>query len=82
MREFLFAEVSTTRKFGDENATLDKVLDHYKISRSKRDHDGHGATLDARLLSKVYPKLLNDYTKFTQKRLDPVPSLKIPPPTA
>lgn len=44
--------------FGNGNATLDRVLDHYAISRAERDEKGHGAILDARLLSDVYPLLL------------------------
>lgn len=50
--------------FGSGNATLDKVLDHYKLDRTVRDKDGHSATLDARLLAAVYPLLLADYNKF------------------
>lgn len=49
---------------GNDKASLDKVLDHYKIDRSARDKDGHSATLDARLLAAVYPLLLADYNKF------------------
>jgi len=47
--------------FGEKAATLDKVLDRYGVSRKERDENGHGALLDARLLSEVYPKLLKDY---------------------
>jgi len=54
--------------FGNDKASLDKVLDRYKIDRSERDANGHGSTLDARLLAEVYPKLLNDYMKFSEKQ--------------
>jgi DNA polymerase-3 subunit epsilon len=54
--------------FGNENARLDKILDHYKIDRSIRDKDGHSATLDARLLATVYPLLRADYIKFKKQR--------------
>ncbi len=57
--------------FGDDNASLDRVLDHYKIDRSERDKKGHSATLDARLLAVVYPKLLADYRKFVEKQKKP-----------
>jgi DNA polymerase-3 subunit epsilon len=60
--------------FGDENARLDKILDHYKIDRSVRDKEGHSATLDARLLAAVYPLLRADYIKFKK-------SPKAKPPT-
>ena len=50
--------------FGKDNASLDKMLDHYKIDRSARDRAGHSATLDAHLLAAVYPLLLADYNKF------------------
>jgi DNA polymerase-3 subunit epsilon len=60
--------------FGSDKATLDKVLDHYKIDRTERDKGGHSATLDARLLAAVYPLLLADYTKFKK-------TLKTKPPT-
>ena len=50
--------------FGNDHASLDKMLDHYKIDRAERDKDGHSATLDSRLLAAVYPKLLADYKKF------------------
>jgi DNA polymerase-3 subunit epsilon len=51
--------------FGPANATLDKVLDRYKISRVVRDENGHGAILDARLLSEVYPLLRQDFLRQT-----------------
>ena len=52
--------------FGDKAATLDKVLDHYGISRKARDENGHGALLDAQLLADAYPKLLKDYINFSE----------------
>ena len=69
--------------FGNDDASLNKVLDHYKIDRSERDRNGHSATLDARLLSEVYPKLLRDYKQFIEKQV-PLASkpMKITPPTA
>ena len=50
--------------FGHDEAKLDKMLDRYKIDRSVRDENGHGALLDAQLLAQVYPKLLSDYKRF------------------
>ena len=50
--------------FGDKHATLDWVLDHYRVNHKERDRKGHGALLDARLLSDVYPKLCRDHLKF------------------
>ncbi len=47
--------------FGDKQATLDKVLDRYSVSRKERDDNGHGALLDARLLAEIYPRLSKDY---------------------
>lgn len=67
--------------FGADKATLDKILDYYKIDRSERVRHGHGATLDARLLSKVYPKLLKDYTRFIEKQTLSNPVTKTKPPT-
>lgn len=52
--------------FGDKQATLDKVLDRYSISRKERDENGHGALLDARLLAEAYPRLLKDYINFSE----------------
>lgn len=66
--------------FGNENATLDKVLDHYQVSRVERDQDGHGATLDARLLAEVYPRLLSDYTRFIEENKPAVKNPKSNPP--
>jgi len=66
--------------FGNANARLDKVLDHYKIDRSERDKNGHGSTLDARLLAEVYPKLLMDYAKFIESQASSKPDSKITPP--
>ena len=63
--------------FGDDKASLNKILDHYKIDRSVRDKEGHSATLDARLLAAAYPKLLADYNKF-KKALQPTPHSKKP----
>jgi DNA polymerase-3 subunit epsilon len=60
--------------FGNENARLDKILDHYKIDRSARDKGGHSATLDAKLLAAVYPLLRADYIKFKKPH-------KLKPPT-
>lgn len=60
--------------FGDKAATLDKILDRYSISRKERDDNGHGALLDARLLSDAYPKLLKDYESF--KKRQPTPAVK------
>lgn len=67
--------------FGNDEASLDKILDRYGIDRSERDKNGHGATLDARLLSDVYLKLLEDYTKFTQKAQTVKPESKTTPPS-
>lgn len=61
--------------FGNDYASLDKMLDHYKIDRSERDKDGHSATLDSRLLAAAYPKLLADYNKFKK-----APQAKSPSP--
>ena len=66
--------------FGNDKATLDKVLDRYRIDRSERDRNGHSATLDARLLAAVYPKLLEDYSKFVLKQA-PCVNPKTTPPT-
>lgn len=52
--------------FGQDGARLDKVLDHYKISRAERDDKGHSAILDTRLLAAAYPLLLKDYMKHGQ----------------
>lgn len=52
--------------FGDKQATLDKVLDRYGISRKERDDNGHGALLDARLLAEAYPQLKRDYAAHTK----------------
>jgi DNA polymerase-3 subunit epsilon len=57
--------------FGDKNATLDKVLDRYSVNRKERDDNGHGAILDARLLSEVYPRLLKDYMKYKERQPAP-----------
>jgi DNA polymerase-3 subunit epsilon len=65
--------------FGEENASLDKVLDHYNIDRSERDRDGHSSTLDAQLLAAVYPKLLADYKKFSAKQKKPNTHHKLNP---
>ena len=64
--------------FGHENAKLDKVLDHYKIDRSKRTL--HGATIDALLLAEVYPLILKDYLVFLEKQrpADVVPKANPP----
>lgn len=37
---------------------LDDLLDHFRIDRSQRVAEGHGAYLDARLLAEVYGQLL------------------------
>ncbi|MCE9507132.1 MAG: DNA polymerase III subunit epsilon [Alphaproteobacteria bacterium] len=66
--------------FGNANAKLDKVLDYYQIDRSERDANGHGSTLDARLLAKVYPKLLEDYMKFIEGQGLSKPNPKTAPP--
>lgn len=50
--------------FGHDQASLDKMLDRYKIDRSIRDKNGHGALLDAQLLAQVFPKLQADYKRF------------------
>lgn len=47
--------------FGEKNASLDKVLDKYGITRKDFAESGHGAIADARLLSIIYPRLLKDY---------------------
>lgn len=61
--------------FMDGEATLDAVLDRYKIDRSNRTQ--HGALLDARLLAEAYPPLLNDYLRFdgVKKPLPPKPGV-------
>jgi DNA polymerase-3 subunit epsilon len=68
--------------FGDKQATLNKVLDRYKIDRSERDNNGHGALLDARLLAMVYPKLRDDYTKFSSGQKTIQPASKNNPPAS
>ncbi|MBU6474675.1 MAG: DNA polymerase III subunit epsilon [Alphaproteobacteria bacterium] len=60
--------------FGHDEASLNKILDHYKIDRSARDRDGHSATLDAQLLAAAYPKLLADYKKFKKSHRTKPPS--------
>lgn len=63
--------------FGQDGARLDKVLDHYGVSRADRDAKGHGALLDAQLLASVYPRLKADYLYFTATGAKPVAA---PPP--
>lgn len=54
--------------FGNDRATLNKVLAHYGVEVGARgDSSGHGSTLDARLLAAVYPQLRKDYTKFVEE---------------
>lgn len=67
--------------YGNDNATLDKVLDHYKVDRSQRDKDGHSSTLDSRLLAEVYPKLKADYAQFQRRQRDRQQKPKAKPPT-
>jgi DNA polymerase-3 subunit epsilon len=66
--------------FGNDKATLDKVLDYYQVDRSERDANGHGSTLDARLLAEVYPRLLEDYMKFIEGQGLSKPNPKSAPP--
>lgn len=66
--------------FGDKKATLDKVLDHYGVSRKERDDNGHGALLDARLLAAVYPQLVKDHDDFVAKAAAAQPKPKNEPP--
>ncbi len=66
--------------FGDKNATLDKILDRYGISRKERDENGHGALLDARLLAEAYPKLLKDYMNFSEPAAAPAAKNTNKPP--
>jgi len=47
--------------YGHKAASLDKILDRFKIDRTERVENGHGALLDAVLLAKVYPKLKMAY---------------------
>lgn len=54
--------------FGDKNATLEKMLDRYGISRKDREGKTQGALSDARLLSEAYPKIFRDYIAFSEKR--------------
>jgi DNA polymerase-3 subunit epsilon len=54
--------------FGQDGARLDKLLDHYKISREERDAKGHSAILDTRLLAAAYPMLLKDYMKHIKNQ--------------
>lgn len=49
--------------FGYEQASLDKMLDHYGIDRSER-NEYHGALKDARLLATLFPFLKRDYSKL------------------
>ena len=58
--------------FGDANATLNKVAVRYGIPlHDRQDDTNHGALVDARLLTAVYPLLLVDYRKFQgSKNLD------------
>jgi DNA polymerase III subunit epsilon len=58
--------------FGQDGARLDKVLDHYGVSRADRDAKGHGALLDAQLLSSIYPRLKADYLSFVASGAKPV----------
>jgi DNA polymerase-3 subunit epsilon len=66
--------------FGDDKASLNKVLDHYGVDRSERDAKGHGALLDTQLLSIVYPSLLRDYAKFVEKKSVSDPKSRQTPP--
>lgn len=67
--------------FGDDKASLDKVLDRYGVDRSERDAKGHSALLDTQLLSVIYPKLLIDYTKFLEASKKSEVASKSTPPT-
>ena len=42
------------RNMPGQNRSLDRLCDHYGIDRSEREHKGHGALLDARLLAEVW----------------------------
>lgn len=66
--------------FGPDDATLDKMLDHYKIDRSERDKNGHSATLDSRLLAVIYPRLLADYAAFKAAQRPKASAPKTKPP--
>lgn len=50
--------------FGNGKARLDDLLERYNVSADERIEKGHGAILDARLLSEVYGPLLKDYLSF------------------
>lgn len=65
--------------FGNDQATLDKVLDRYGISRAEREANGHGAILDARLLAAAYPTLLTDYKAFRKGKALPSSNRPQPP---
>lgn len=54
--------------FGHDQASLDKMLDRYKVDRTKRIENGHGALLDASLLAELYPQLLRDYKNHMQRQ--------------
>lgn len=51
--------------FGVENATMDNMLDFYKIDRSERMVKGHGALRDARLLCALHPELAAHHKLWT-----------------
>ena len=52
--------------FGNDKASMDYMLPHYGIDKTKRDKNGHGALLDAELLSKIYHLLRRDYEALKQ----------------
>ena len=56
-----FLNAHTMSKALHKNASLDGLLDYYKIDRSKRITEGHSAELDAQLLGLVFPSLHEDY---------------------
>lgn len=62
--------------FGTSKATLNKVLDHYRIAQ----RHVPGALSGARLLAQAYPKLLKDYSLFLTKKKDARTAPKSAPP--
>lgn len=59
--------------FGHKAASLDNILNRYRISKTGRDKNGHGALLDAELLAAAYPQLKADYFAFKTPAAAPLP---------
>lgn len=54
--------------YGHKKASLNLILDRFKVDRTERDDKGHGALLDAQLLAEVYPKLKPAWFEYIQKK--------------